>query len=233
MKFNTICHHCGAPLTRKSVMSMYFCDSLCKANWQRTTKPVTEPWLRDAYVTRGLNCTQIGKQVDRDPKSVWNWLKDFGIETRKRGTTGNHVHSIGVKKVLTDAGRKRLSEAARAARLKDGRKPYMKDGKHWLKHEGAVSPNWQGGITPERQALYASEAWADAVKAVWKRDDASCQRCGKRHNTTASRGTFHIHHIVSFKTASLRSDATNLVLLCKPCHLFIHSRKNTLKEFIA
>jgi hypothetical protein len=59
-------------------------------------------------------------------------------------------------------------------------------------------PAWKGGITPERQQFYSTEEWSDAVKGVWKRDNAICQNCKKHHNTTKSRGTFHIHHIVSF-----------------------------------
>lgn len=232
MKIQCNCKFCKAPLIRKTPMSMYFCNTNCKSEWQRTNKPVTEEWLRNAYLVQKLDCTQIAKQVGRDPKSVWNWLKDFGIETRKRGTTGNHVHSIGVPHVMTDAGRKKLSEQASAARIKDGRKPYMKDGKHWLKHEGAVSPNWKGGITPDRQAFYASEEWVDAVKAVWKRDGAVCQRCGVHHNTMDVRGTFHIHHIESFQVKELRAEVSNLILVCRPCHLFIHSKKNTKKEFL-
>lgn len=211
---------------------MYFCSTDCKAQWQRLNKPVTEEWLRDAYITKGMDCPQIAAIVKRDSKSVWNWLKDFGIETRKRGTTGNHVYSIGVPRVMTEEGRKKLSESAKAARLKDGRKPYMKDGKHWLQHEGAVSPAWRGGVTPDRQAFYASEKWADAVKAVWARDEAVCQRCGTHHNTASIRGTFHIHHITSFQVKALRAEVSNLVLLCKPCHLFVHSKKNETKEFI-
>lgn len=216
-------------------MSMYFCDKRCKAEWQRTQKPMTEAALRAMYVDQKMDCTQISKAVGRDPKSVWNWLKDFGIETRKRGTTGNHVHAIGVPRVLTDAGRKILSDNARTARLKDGRKPYlMPDGSHAMKgRTGSAHPGWKGGLTPERQAFYASEEWAESVKAVWARDNAACKRCGKHHNTAKARGTFHIHHIVSFQVTALRAAVDNLVLLCRECHLFVHSKKNTTKEFLA
>jgi len=108
----------------------------------------------------------------------------------------------------------------------------MKDGKHWLRHDGAVHPNWKGGITPERQAFYATEAWREAVKIVWARARAKCERCGVHHSTMARRGTFHVHHIVGFACAALRAQPENLALLCKPCHLFVHSKKNVHREFI-
>lgn len=230
MRIDCNCGSCGAPLVRKSVMSMYFCTIKCKAQWQRSVKPVTEEWLRDAYCTRGMDCTQIAEVVGRDSKTVWNWLRGYGIETRRRGTTGNHVHSIGAPRTLTESGRLKLSAAAKAARAADGRIPCMKGGKHWLHHDGAVHPNDKGGITPERQSHYASQEWKDAVKAVWKRDGFACVRCSSdlRHK----RGECAIHHIVGFANVELRSTVSNLVLLCKPCHLWVHSNQNAQKEFI-
>lgn len=93
---------------------------------------------------------------------------------------------------------------------------------------GSDNPNWQGGITPERQAFYASGEWVDAVIKIWKRDKATCQRCGVRKSSD----TFHIHHIKGFACVALRAYMPNLVLLCKACHDFIHSRANIDKEFI-
>lgn len=235
MKITSACSFCSVALVRKTAMSMYFCNTQCKAQWQRLKKPVTEAELRKMYVDQKMDCTQIAAAVGRDPKSVWNWLKDFGIETRKRGTTGNHVHAIGAPRVLTDAGRKSLSEKSRAARLIDGRQPWMMpDGSHAMKGRvGSAHPGWKGGFTPERQSFYASQEWADAVKAIWMRDNARCQRCGVHHNMAETRGTFHIHHITSFQVAALRAAVGNLVLLCATCHRHVHSRKNITKEFLA
>ncbi len=94
---------------------------------------------------------------------------------------------------------------------------------------GAENPNWRGGITPERQALYSSEEWATVVVKVWKRDEATCQRC-REHKTAGME--FHIHHIKGFACVELRTYTPNLVLLCDKCHHFVHSKANTEKEFI-
>lgn len=228
------CAFCGKSVSRRTPgKHNSFCNYECKSQFQRLAKPVTKEWLEQKYSVEKMDCTQISKIVHRDPKSVWNWLKDFGIETRKRGTTGNGRYAIGKPHNLTDAGRRKLSRMAKSARKKDGHVPYLKNGVHHLKGKrGADTPNWKGGITPERQAFYSSLQWKRAVKAVWKRDNATCQRCGKHHNTTKTRGTFCIHHIVGFENKKLRARVSNLVLLCRPCHLFIHSRKNVNKEFI-
>lgn len=94
---------------------------------------------------------------------------------------------------------------------------------------GEKHPNWQGGLTPERQACYSSREWANAVKVVWARDKKTCQRCGLRYKKTVA---FHIHHIVSFQVRELRTEPSNLVLLCIDCHHFVHSPANTERLFI-
>jgi len=92
-----------------------------------------------------------------------------------------------------------------------------------------LNPNWKGGITPDRQALYSSKQWKSIIKKLWKRDKAVCQRCGfkaKKH------GELQAHHIVGFEEKELRCDLSNLVLLCKNCHSFVHSKVNVNREFL-
>ncbi len=91
---------------------------------------------------------------------------------------------------------------------------------------GADNPNWRGGCSPERQAVYSSEDWSKAVQAVWKRDKATCQRCGIKDVK------MHVHHKVSFSVKALRMTVDNLVLTCAVCHRWIHSKKNTEQKFI-
>lgn len=195
-------------------------------------KPVTREWLEKKYVVEELDCVMIGKLVSRDPKSVWNWLKDFGIQTRPRGVNHAHLPKDG----STFKGKKhteKFKDRLRQLRLADGRVPYLKNGVHWLSSvKMDEHPSWKGGITPERQAFYRTREWKDAVIAVWARSDAKCERCGVHHNTTKRRGTFHVHHIVSFAVRELRAVVSNLVLLCNGCHKFVHSRRNVEKQFI-
>ena len=231
------CSFCDASIARNpSKSGRYFCCTSHKAMWQtiqREKQGFTKEWLIEQYIINGKSSNQIAREVGRDPKRVWEWIRDYGIETRPRGSDYGQLFKVG--EVSRFSGRSHSVESRerfRQLRLADGRKPYMKDGKHWLKHDGARPPNWKGGISPERQSFYASEEWADAVKAVWARDNAVCQRCGKKHNTESARGTFAIHHIVSFRVKELRAEPSNLVLLCRSCHLWVHSRQNTDRVFI-
>ena len=210
-----------------------YCSVKCKSEYQRTQKPVTKEWLYQKYIVEGLDCNEISKIVGRDSKRVWEWIRDYGIETRKRGKTDNWKHSIGVQRVLSDEGRQRLSENAKRSRALDGRVPYLQNGVHHLKGKrGKDTPNWKGGVTGERQAVYGTLEWKAAVKAVWIRDNATCKRCGKYHNTDENRGTFDIHHIIPFEVKELRCDVNNLVLLCESCHYFVHSKSNISREFL-
>jgi hypothetical protein len=95
---------------------------------------------------------------------------------------------------------------------------------------GDLNGNWKGGITPERQLFYISEEWKKAVKETFIRDNFICVKCGQTHKDKYH--PLHIHHVVSFKTSELRTDINNLVILCKDCHNWVHSKKNTNKQYI-
>jgi len=241
---NVICSWCDAPLKRRLLgpdnyrpIKNFFCDRGCKGKWQihqRELRGWTKEWLYQKYVAEGLDCTQIARIVNRNSKRVWEWLMDYGIETRSRGTDVRQHFKKG--QVSLFKGRKHTKEARdkiRDIRLADGHVPYLKNGVHHLKGKtGPDTPNWKGGITPERQSIYSSEKWKKAVISVWKRDCATCRRCRKHHNETTNRGTFDIHHIAGFEYKRFRCNQNNLILLCRSCHKYVHSSKNETGEYI-
>lgn len=192
-------------------------------------------WLHNEYVVKKRTANDIAKEVKKDPKTVWSWLKKNGIKTRPRGGASS---SGSFKKGTTlwkgKKHKESTKEKIRQARLKDGHVPYLnKNGVHWLKEvKKEEHPNYKGGLTPERQSVYSSKEWVEAVKKVWERDNAICQNCGKHHNTEENRGNFHIHHIISFQHKPTQTDYNNLILLCKKCHLWVHSKKNKNNKFI-
>ena len=237
MKIETKCDSCGLPIKRyRSKSGMHYCGIECKSAWQKNKREslgFTEEWLKTEYFSLGKSANQIAREIGRDPKRVWEWMRDYSMDIRPRGSDYGNTFKPGCGSAFK--GKKHTEETKnliRDARLKDGRVPYLKDGKHWLKQDGAKPASWRGGVTPERQAFYSSDSWADAVKSVWVRDNATCQRCGKHHNTAKARGTFHIHHVVSFRVKRLRAETSNLVLLCRQCHLWVHSRENSERTFI-
>lgn len=236
MRKQVNCAFCGLEISRiVNYKKRHFCSNVHKSEWQRLQKPVTKAWLEQKYITEGLDSTQIAHIVNRDPKSVWNWLKDFNIPTRKRGYAAK---PFWFKKGQGPRLGKKLSEATkekiRQARLRDGRIPAYINGQHWLHFYNRHPASWKGGITPERQAFYASSQWIRAATKVWQRDNYQCQKCGLSGSISINRGKgkFHIHHISSFANKSTRTRLKNLVLLCSPCHRWVHSKKNTQGEFL-
>ena len=209
----------------------------CKGEWQRRhNKPVSESWLREAYLEKNMNTTEIAYIVKRDPKSVWNWLKGFGIPTRSRGygqplnwiKKGDPSMFYGHKH--TNKTKMRLRDIASA----DGRLAWRKNNPpSMLGVTGPDHPGWKGGLTPERQAFYSSEKWKKCVKSIWRRDDAKCRRCCLDHrNIRRGHPRFHIHHIDSFMIRSRRAVLSNLLLVCGPCHRWIHSKKNIMGDYL-
>jgi len=226
------CKQCG-----KETKNKVFCNNRCKGDWQREQKPYTKEWLYQKYVVEGMSANAIAEIVKRDPKSVLEWIKGYGIQTRPRGANwiDNPLFS-GDKTGINNPfyGKKHTTESiAKMSESSKGPSPWLcGEVNAWYGKKGEGHPTWKGGVTPERQVFYALDEWKDAVKVVWQRDNATCQECGKWKNEHREL-QFDIHHIVSFSDSKeLRAEPSNLVLLCRPCHLWVHSNENTDKKFI-
>jgi 5-methylcytosine-specific restriction endonuclease McrA len=80
---------------------------------------------------------------------------------------------------------------------------------------GSNNCNWKGGVLSPEQKDRNSQAYDLWRRAVYKRDDYTCQCCGKRG------GRLNAHHIKSFsKYPELRFDVSNGITLCDNCHAF-------------
>jgi hypothetical protein len=89
---------------------------------------------------------------------------------------------------------------------------------------GKRHPRWRGGTSPERQGFYESEEWKSACCFVWRRDQATCQKCHKKHKPKTR--AFHVHHIIPFEFKKYRAAPFNLMLLCERCHRLVHTKQN-------
>lgn len=169
----------------------------------RTHKPYWDrDWLDHQYTTLGQSAEDIAKVFGIQDSAIDYWLRKHNIQRRTMADVRKHKHWV-------------VSGPANGMFGKNG----------------PLNPNWKGGISPERAAFYSSSEWKKVKRAVWKRDQRTCQCCGLVYDWCA--GTrFAIHHIVSFQNVSLRCVLTNLVLLCRDCHRWVHSNDNTTQLFI-
>lgn len=78
---------------------------------------------------------------------------------------------------------------------------------------GTNNPNWRGGIIPVLKRLRRSARFKRWRKAVFERDNYTCQECGQRG------GELHPDHIKQFAYyPKLRFVLSNGRTLCKSCH---------------
>jgi len=241
-KRSVACAECGARLARRLFrpkdhkrIERFFCDHQCKGAWQKRQHPVSNEWLYQKYIAEGLSAVDIAVIVGRDPKSIWTWLRNAGIETRPRGSDERqHFRKGDPSPFLGRSHSEETKDIIRQARIREGRFPLDGKDPYWKGKVGPRHPSWKGGLTPERQAFYCSEEWKNACKTVWHRADAKCERCGiDSRDFRPKERRFAIHHIVSFQVRELRAVPSNLVLLCADCHRFVHSKRNTKKELLA
>jgi hypothetical protein len=174
-----------------------------KGTHWREHKPFWEKdWLNNQYSMLGRTAMEIAKEYNCTESNILFWLRKHGIKARD-------ISTIRKKKKWGLCG---------------------SDNPMWNKR-GNLNPNWKGGIASERQAFYVSRKWKDACSFVWKRDNATCQRCHLYRGNDLSIH-LHIHHIKSFSEKKLRAKPSNLILLCEACHNYIHSRRNVNGEYL-
>jgi len=96
---------------------------------------------------------------------------------------------------------------------------------------GAANPNYIDGSSPERQRAYVQAVGRAFLRAVYERDGYRCVRCSTPKGKPRS---LHAHHIKPWAgNEALRFDPTNAVSLCRKCHSWVHSRRNTAREYLA
>lgn len=89
----------------------------------------------------------------------------------------------------------------------------------------ANQTKWAGHIYKTHQNRNARDKsdYANWRKAVFERDNYTCQDCGA-HNGNGIEIKLHPHHIQPFAThAELRYDVSNGVTLCSVCHRQCHN----------
>jgi len=175
-----------------------------KGEHWRAPQPFREKiWLEEHYITQGMSTGEIAGLFGVTDGAIIYWLRKHNIQRRN------------------------VSQARKIKRWGQS----GTDNPMWNKR-GELNPRWLGGVTPDRQAFYTSVEWRRACSAVWKREAATCKRCGLHHDNSPDM-PFHIHHIVSFADKKLRADEDNLVLLCESCHHFVHSKRNINRELLS
>jgi hypothetical protein len=92
---------------------------------------------------------------------------------------------------------------------------------------GPSNPRYVDGSSPERQRVYSSAQWTVVARDVLERDGHKCLRCSAGRKLV-------FHHVRPWAgNPEHRLNPANIVTLCQKCHLWVHSRANAAKEWLA
>jgi len=170
------------------------------------------------------------------PKNHIPWNKDKnGYSTKWKG--GHHSELAKKKMSIAKLGRTLTIEQRK--KISQKLKGRMPKNLKMLDNSGSKSHWWKGGITPINKMLRKGREWKIWRKAVFERDNYTCQKCNKR-SKSGKRIEIHPHHIKNFSDyPELRFAIDNGITLCLKCHRYFHKiygvYKNTpeqIKEFL-
>lgn len=235
------CIDCGMLVASRNALRCSACHKhYLSARFLGSSLHLDKEWLYQKYVVENLSTYDIAKIVKRDPKNIHCTLKRFGIDTRPRGKNlslegGDHYMKKGmVKEKNPFYGRKHSDETKSTLRKKAScPKPYLRGkGNGMYGRIGPLNPRYIDGSTPERQKWYNREEWKEVRRQIYARDKHICRRC----LVLIKKGykSEHAHHIVPWAgNESLRFEMSNIVTLCGECHRWVHSKKNTSRDFLS
>lgn len=146
---------------------------------------IDEARLRDLYLVQRLSLWNISVIFDCAHRTVTNKLKRFDIPVREPLTLRGRRLSVERRKQISEAAFRRYAKS---------------------------TPDYTP-ITPQNKRIRFSLEYALWREAVFKRDDWTCQHCGKRG------GDIQADHIKPFSThPELRFELSNGQTLCLKCH---------------
>ena len=127
------------------------------------------------------------------------------LRTNHKGLSGRHHTPEAIEKIRNaNTNPSPLLRALRSQSKRGSKNPMY----------GRRSPNWRGGVTPINEQIRRSVPYKQWRKAVFIRDDYTCQGCGKRG------GELQADHELPFSVyPDLRFEILNGRTFCKPCHL--------------
>ncbi len=95
-------------------------------------------------------------------------------------------------------------------------KPSKKFGVPNPAFKGKNNPNWKGGVTPINEQVRKSIDYKIWRKAVFERDNYTCQCCGEKEKVSGKLEADHIKPLAYFP--ELRFAIDNGRTLCRECH---------------
>lgn len=196
----------------------------------------------------------VGKEITSGRTKSCGCLKIELLIKRCKGRKLSKETRANISKALTGGKlsketRKRMSESKKGIKFSEEHKRNMSEA--WKKRapmseetkkkmsenhadmNGKNNPNYKPHLTDEdRQSVRNIPGYVEWRKAVYERDDYTCQVCGSKKS-----GNIVAHHLESYNSnPKLRTTLSNGITLCEDkCHKDFHHQygygNNTRKQF--
>ena len=154
------------------------------------------------------------KGLKRRKLTHWTLSK----ETREKMSEAKKGNTYGFKKgfIPYNKGKKRLDMVGNTFRNGKYHSENTKIKMYNSSRKGESSPFWRGGTTKESLAARSSFKYRLWRKAVFERDNYTCQECKRKEEVS---GKLNAHHIKAFSIyKELRLMLSNGITLCEECH---------------
>ena len=215
-----------------------------KAN--RYTEIPDKEVLVNLYIEEIKSTREIAKILDCSRSAVINWLKKYEIPMRTISESNhNYFEYKGGKKIQSEKVKNDQKNDEYRNLQSEIKKELFKNNpelkiQQSAKMQGIDISEWNGFSELETRRIRKSLDYKHWQSEVFKRDDYTCQCCGKRG------GVLHAHHLESFSdNPDLRFDINNGITLCEYCHSpnkkysfhniygTMHNTKEQFIEFLA
>ena len=179
-------------------------------------KPTSEETKRKISKS---NKGKICSKETRNKLSIAHKGRKLSEETKRKMSQSAKRVGSG----LWMKGRKLTAETKEKIRIANIR---LESGKRFPRMTGENNPNWKGGVTT-KDRLERVKFRQQMQKAVFERDDYTCQLCGTRG------GYLQVDHIQSWaEYVELRFSMDNCRTVCMDCHYLITFEKPKPKNII-
>jgi uncharacterized protein YlaI len=213
-----ICPVCGKETKYLNLRKGYckFCSYKCANSKENNPSYGKHP---SEETKRKISDAEKGKHLTEETKkkiSIANKGKRCSEETKKKMSNaqkGGKNHNYG--KHLSEETKKKMSEAKKGENHPFYGKHHTEETKKKISeaNKGENHPNYKGGISlkefKDTHGLEPDE-WKKLAQEIRKRDNFTCQLCGKK-------GATDVHHIIP-RRIKIDNNPDNLITLCRSCH---------------
>lgn len=212
-----ICDYCGNKCTKKYfwyIKSRKYVQKDCCDNPECTTKKAKEVVKAKYNVDNIRQLEWVNEKISNTNIEKYGCENPFGNEDVKSKIKETNLIRYGVERPSCN---EKIKE-----KIIEGNKKFCSAHE---KPKGENHPNWKPELTLEYRIKHrCTTEYNDWRKAVYERDDYTCQCCGMKR-TKHTQPPLNAHHIENYaQHPDKQTDIDNGITLCEPCHEGFHKK---------